>query len=157
MSCKEVWVEHTWYKVAFKLKLPFLALVHRAINTAMSCYLLNFSNGATRIFCKLVLAHRRVDTDMSCILWSLFPSKSQYLLDDWVPLFSPISSLFLTNCPNGRLGSRRACESSQSHLKGSHRVLEDNNSVGTSHLGGTDGLHHRKSRRFPVQLSIQEA
>ena len=89
---------------------------------------------------------------MTCIPWSLFPSKSQYPLDDCVPRFSPTSLLSLITHPNDHLGFRRACESSQSHPKGSHRVLEGNNSAETSHLDGTCGLHHRKSRRFPVQV-----
>src|SRR5215469_14194690 len=89
---------------------------------------------------------------MTCIPWSLFPSKSQYPLDDCVLRFSPTSLLSLISRSNGHLGSRRACESSQSHPKGSYRVLEGNNNAETSHLDGTGGLHYRKSRRFPVQV-----
>lgn len=116
----------------------------------MNSYLLNFSNGATRIFHGSVPAIIFVDTNMAGIPWSLFPSKSQYPLGSCVLHFSPTSLLSSINHPNDRLGSHRACESSQSRPKGSHRVLEGNSTAETSHLGGTGGFRHRKSGRFPV-------
>jgi hypothetical protein len=75
---------------------------------------------------------------------------SQYPLGSLAPSFSPTSLLSLVTRPNDRLGSHRACESSQSRPKGSYRVLEGNNTVETSHLGGTGGFRRRKSRRFPM-------